>query len=534
MNSLFSVLKATFINDWGLNAFSKSINNKKEKKKAMYSFMGMAIGAIAIGYMVTLYALLMADTLEQVGLLQLIVLMGILFSTVITFFSSLYKAQGSLFTSRDYDLLMSLPIKPSVIFASKMINLLLMNWLFTLFAVLPPTIIYFIRSENISLLYFVILMITIWFIPLIPVSISAFTAIIVSYFASKFKYKNLTTILGTIIVMVVIMGVSFKMQSILEYILANATSILDGINKVYPPIAYLLVALTEVNFIEAFKFIAISSITFILFILAFSKIFKLINSRLGESYKKANYKMTSLKTSSPLIALTNKEIKRYFSTPIYVLNTAVGMVMVAGGAIATLFIDGEVLAMYLEIPYVEKLFPLMILALIVFGIGLSTTTCSSISLEGKSLWIIKSLPISEKDIFIGKILLNLIITIPLTLVSNMFYFIGLKFSITYLIWNITISIVYCIFAAVLGLLINLYLPKLEWSTPTAVVKQSAAVLINMLVTFGIIGLSVGAFMLLDVTNINMFLFVILVMLVVILSGAWIVLCKQGVEKFREL
>lgn len=534
MNNLWVVLKATFINDWGLNGFSKNVSGTKEKRKMMMSSLVLLIGAMAIAFTVTMYAYLMADALESIGFLDLLLMMAGLMSVMMVFFTSIYKAQGTLFTSRDYDMLMSLPIKDSVILTSKIINLLVFNWIFTAFVLIPTGVIYYMRVPGLSWLYFVILIISVIFMPLIPVIIASILAVFISYFATKFKHKNLVTILGATIVTLLILIGSFNINSIIESLMINSASIMEGIGKIYIPVTFFTNALRDTNLIELVKLIAISIVPFIIFIIVFSRLFGKINARLGENYKKANYKIQSLKSSSIAKALLQKEIRRYFSTPIYVLNTGIGMIIILVASIATLFVDGQTLAMYMEMPYVDELMPLNVLLIIAFGIGISCTTTSSISLEGKNLWIMKSLPIREKDIFRGKILLNLIITIPLGILANLIFSIGLKFSFAALVWNLAFTIVFSLLTAIVGLLINLYLPKLDWVSPTVVVKQSAAVMIEMLFVFAIIGLSIGAFLLFKVTNITMFLLLLLGILVILLIISYRLLNTIGIKKFIKL
>lgn len=534
MSNLWVVLKATFINEWGLNGFSKSISGTKEKRKMMMSSLVLFIGAIAIASTVTMYAYLMADTLQNIGYLDLLLMMAGLMSVMMVFCTSIYKSQGTLFASRDYDILMSLPIKNSVILTSKIINLLVFNWVFTAFVLIPTGIIYYMRVPELSWIFFLILIISVIFIPLIPVIVASVLAVFISYFATKFKYKNLVTIVGAIAITLLLVIGSFYMNSIIEAFIVNSASIMEGVGKFYLPIIFFTNALRDTNLIELVKFIAISIIPFILFIIIFSKLFGKINARLGENYKKANYKMGSLKSSGIAKALLQKEIKRYFSTPIYVLNTGIGMLIALIASIATLFVDGETLAMYMEIPYIAELMPLNILVLLAFCIGISCTTTSSISLEGKNLWIVKSLPIKEMEVFKGKILLNLLITVPLGLIANVIFFIGLKFNFINLLWNLAFTIVFAILTSIIGLVINLYLPKLDWTSPTVVVKQSAAVMIEMLFVFVAIGLPIGAFIIFEISNITMFLSVLLIIFTVLLIVSYSVLKSIGVRKFIEL
>ena len=144
-------------------------------------------------------------------------------------------------------------------------------------------------------------------------------------------------ILGAVIATLLIMIASINMNSLIEVLMSNSQSIFEAIGKIYLPIEFFTNALKNTDIIELLKFIVVSLIPFIVFIIIFSKAFGKINARLGENYKKADYKMKSLKASSIKKALLQKEIRRYFSTPIYVLNTGIGMVLILAASIATLF-----------------------------------------------------------------------------------------------------------------------------------------------------------------------------------------------------
>ena len=233
-----------------------------------------------------------------------------------------------------------------------------------------------------------------------------------------------------------------------------------------------------------------------------------------------------------------QELRRYFATPIYVMNTAFGMVLLVVASIATLFISKETLAELMGYPDIVNIIPVAILVLLVFTIGLSCTTNSSISLEGNRLWILKSLPIEPKDIFKGKIITNLIITIPAAIVANIIFYIGLKFEIKYLILNIMISIVFSGVSAVLGLIINLYFPKMDWTNPTTVVKQSTSVMITilgiMILILALIGVSVVLVEIFNINNMIIILSIVLISFLIILFVSIKILDKIGSEKFNRL
>lgn len=210
------------------------------------------------------------------------------------------------------------------------------------------------------------------------------------------------------------------------------------------------------------------------------------------------------------------------------------MLLLIIGAVAIFFVDKNIIATFVGVPGMSNRMGLLILGFMIFFIGLSSTTPSSISLEGKNLWIAKSLPIGEKSIFLSKILLCLTITVPAVILANILFAIGLKFSIVDILWNLVISVLYCFLSAIMGIIINLYFPKLEWSSPTSVVKQSASVFVNMIFTFISIGIPVAIFMELPDIKINTFLGINLGLMILVIVGELILLKSKGRELLYRL
>ena len=111
MSNLFVLLKNSFINSTGINSLTKNIDSSKEKKKLTITTLTLILIAIVIWFMSTSYSIALATVLKPMGYLDLILIIAVLVSSILSFITSIYKAQGTLFSSKDYDLLMSLPIK---------------------------------------------------------------------------------------------------------------------------------------------------------------------------------------------------------------------------------------------------------------------------------------------------------------------------------------------------------------------------------------------------------------------------------------
>ena len=538
MSNLFILLKNSFVNSTGINSLSKGIDNSKEKKKLLITTATLLLIATVICFISTSYSIALAIVLKPMGYLDLILIVAILFSCILSFIMSIYKAQGTLFSSKDYDLLMSLPIKNSTILTSKILSLMSISYIETALIIIPASIVYLIYNGSLSWIFFIILVVGLIFIPMIPIIAASIIAMIITFISSRFKHKNIATIVVGMGALLLILIVSMNMQNYINAFVENSDSIVSGLSKIYLPAMYLKDALVNYDVFNLLKFIAISIIPFVIFIIVFSKAFKTVNGKLSESYKKANYKVKKLETSSITKALVMQELRRYFATPIYVMNTAFGMVLLVTASIATLFVSKETLVELLGYPEIANMIPVAILVILVFTIGLSCTTNSSISLEGNRLWILKVLPIEPKDIFKGKIITNLIITIPAAVIANIIFYIGLKFDVKYLILNLVISIVFSIVSAVLGLIINLCFPKMDWTNPTTVVKQSASVMITilgiMILILALIGVSIALVKIFSVTNMMIILTVVLILFLITLFVSIKVLDNIGSKKFNRL
>ena len=180
MSNLLVILKNSFINNTGINSLSKGIDNSREKKKLLITTATLLLIATVICFVSTSYSIGLAIVLKPMGYLDLILVVAILFSCILSFIMSIYKAQGTLFSSKDYDLLMSLPIKNSTILTSKIISLMSISYIETALIIVPASIVYFIYNGSLSWVFFIILLIGLLFIPMLPIIASSIIAIFIT------------------------------------------------------------------------------------------------------------------------------------------------------------------------------------------------------------------------------------------------------------------------------------------------------------------------------------------------------------------
>ena len=517
MNSLFRLLKINYINNFGLNALINKKIAKEDKSKSIKSFGMMLVIAISVIIMATVYAEIIGEALAQINLVHLLPMVASLITVIITFMLSIFKADGTIFGSKDLDFLLSLPLSLRTILASKLIELLSLNIGISALVMIPSTIVYYIKSTA-SISCFLYMIVGIVILPLIPIILASIVAFIYS--------------IGMIGVIIVIFIGSLKAQDFMSYLMMNASSIENIFEKAYIPSAWFASSLINGNVGDLLKFIAISIVPFILFVFIFSRSFKKINSNLGESYQKSNYKISKLKQKGMYQTLLNKEFKRYFASTSYVFNTLGITAMLVIMSVVSVFSGDEVLGMISK--GAGRVIVLAVAAM--FGVmsGMASTTPSSISIEGKNLWILKSLPIDIKDIFKAKVSMSLILSIPAIVISSLIISFGLSLSIIDTIFIIVFASVYNVFIAISGLFINILYPKFDWKQEIQAVKNTISVTITIFLSIIPVGIGFGVYKLLPSVNIIMFMIISLVIESILVALVVRILNTKGQEYFKKL
>ena len=508
---------------------------RSSRLKLVLAALVIGVGTTGIFGLFFFYSWMLGGPLEKFGLLRVLVLYAVLFPSMVSFLTSLYTVPGQLFYSKDYDLLLSLPLKTTTVLMSKLLNLLLANSLVAAVLALPPLIVYGWKSGA-GPAFWLCTVVAVPLLPAVPLTGAALLALLTGNVAGRFKRSSQVVARLTLILLILLMVGSFQLSGSSQAAMAGANAVLDAIRTWYPPAALCFDALTGPSLVSLLLFLALSAGVLLLFCVFFARSFRTILSRLGATCARADYKLQPLAASSPLWALFVKEVKGYFGCPIYVLNTSVGMVMLTLFSVSTLCLGDATKAKLFHTPGLVEWAPVSALLTMVFLASICCTTASSISLEGRSLWILKSAPLDPLAIFKGKLLLNLAVTWPFLALNSLLLMAGLRLDCRHwlLIWGV--SSVYALFMAVAGLVINLLYPKLEFKNPVAVVKQSASVLITVAVGLAAVVAPVTLYNRLHLARVPYELYAILTAAALLgLTGLlWLVLRTKGIGWFQRL
>ena len=119
------------------------------------------------------------------------------------------------------------------------------------------------------------------------------------------------------------------LEDFIQNIAVHATSINDLLTSIYYPLGLYINLITKFNILDLINLFVVNIIPFILFIMIGSKLYFYIIFNSKESKVAKNNKINKkiIIKRKPITSLVKKELKRYFSSPVYMFNTSFGLLL---------------------------------------------------------------------------------------------------------------------------------------------------------------------------------------------------------------
>lgn len=461
------------------------------KKKPVSGIAALALLAFIAVYISGFYSAMIAAALAPVGLAHLVILLMSVLAVVLCFTFTVFAAQGVIFGGRDNDLMLSLPIPPFMLMLCRTLALYVENLVFSVFVMIPAGVAYLVAGGGEGgALFLVRLLVCAVLLALLPTALSLVVGAVVAWVSSKFKRQGiLGTVLYTVFFLLMIAGMmylSFSMQDIA----AQAAGLEAAFTGWGVPFLLTVDAACRGNLLSLLLLAVLCLVPFLLFVWLFGRSYKRIVTGLSAKGARSDYRLGRLSASGSRRALLRKEAKKFFGTPIYFLNMGFGLVLLLLGSVAALFFRdsaAEALADIASAGVALPVFPLLTVVACFLLASTQLTSCS-ISLEGAQLWILKEAPMPAVSIFAVKVGFQLLLELPCLVVSTLC--LAVVFSLTpvqaLLFFLAGAAMGAC--TALLGLMVNLALPKLDAPNDTVVVKQSASAIVSTLGAMVLVGL----------------------------------------------
>ncbi|QVK17942.1 hypothetical protein KHQ81_14115 [Mycoplasmatota bacterium] len=452
------------------------------------------------------------ETFELLGIqLFLFIVMAIILSILFILFFGMFQIIAYFYFSNDVKVLTPLPIKPSYYLISKFFVIYIWELIFSVFLVLPFFIIYGIY-QHIYIYQWVTMSLSFILLPIIPLVIVSILTVLLMSLTNVFKNRDALRMVGyTILVLGLLTIQMFIFKNIifegsqdplegLKNLVDNISSFLDQFSLYYP-VTKLIEYSIHGNLMQAILSVIIYLIISLVFVYLLSKVLQalFIKSYLKEQNnpsrkKKVNRKSISNKQGDGNVGLSIAKIDfiTLLKVPIYAFNSLSIIVLlpllyIIATTVMQSTTDAQQLNRFLSLynQYKNEFWLAVTLFLIVSS-ALMPISSTTFSREGKTNWIMRTLPIKPRDHILGRVYTPFFTQLVFNVVMTVLLIITLVQRGSSVLENIGFGLVVILLSLIAGLpllLMGVYIdlkrPMLKWDNPQQPVKQNMNVIISM-------------------------------------------------------
>lgn len=471
-----------------LSNFTSSSTKNKNKKAAS------GIGAILLmiglsSYLSIIYSVLLGEQLAAMDMINLLPVLMAFASALMSVMFTALAASGMVFGSKDMDLMLSLPLSSFSVMLSKIMALYIENFVFCIFMMLPSGVVYLMQGGAGGIMFIVRLIFCTIFLPILPTIASLIIGFAIAWIGGRAKHKKILTSVAYLVFFCVIMYFAMGMNSFMGKLLQNGAAIDKAFSTWLYPIGLMRDAMFG-NYFAMVAFVIILVLPFLAIVYLFSTKYKKMLTVLSSHYTRNDYKMGSLKSSGQFKALLKKEFGRFFGTPMYIFNTGIGAIMSVGAGVAAIIFKKEIDIMMTE--FGGNMMPILVL-FVAFIVSTLCPASVSVSLEGKTLWILKEAPINPRSFFLAKAGVNAVLIWGTGIITTpmLWYAFGLNMAQGLIMFALFFTS--GVLVPLLGLGTNMLFPKMDGVNDVVIIKQSLSALIGIFAPMIVAGIGAIAY-----------------------------------------
>lgn len=554
MNKILSLIKTDLNITFGLTSITNSFKTKKNRWQII-------IFAIAMLSLIPTYIMMVKglsflyNAYRQIGQQSYFLMMGILGAQGIVLFFGIMYVMSKYYFSNDLVHLVPLPIKPSYILGSKFVTIMVSEYITSLPIFLPFAIIFGLRG-NLGIIYWIYTLLIALTLPILPLALASILVMIFMKYTNIKGKKDVFRVVMAVIFMVIVIYLQLTLQKVMSSALTqgedfffnlarDSNLLLEKLGIISPPAKWGALAMTNsyktLGIANLLYFIVSGILSFLVMIFLSEKLFfggLIGNIEASASKGKGKKRQASKSTNvtKPYLALAKKELIMLFKTPIYLLNSIGGVIILPIVLFFSIKSGDESMKPLMDI--LSSKMDIVVLGLIGFiafyGI-LNNVGTTTFSREGKNFWIQRTLPIKIKDQIYGRILSSLAIQFMGAIILLIIVSLIIKLSFANLVLVAILGILASIPLVQLGMIIDITRPMLTWTNPQQAMKQNLNVLIAMGVAT-VYGGGIGFLLYklvgkISIVYIYTVLFLIVAVSIVVFNN---ILTKLITKQFREL
>lgn len=484
MASLIPLLKVQMLGAFGIGRLVNEHDARARRKGFLAAAAVVLLAAIAAAYMTAVGSTLVAMRAEDA-----LPCLAVAASATGCLFSTFFKANGLLFRFKDFDQVISAPVAAWVVVLSRIAPLYGMG--LALSAVLgAPLLGVYLSAAPITPARLVACAAAIVLAPAAPMALSIGLAFCVALIASRTPFAQrlfgIIGVLGASALAVGIMAAASGADTTggegLQALAALTAPIEDAMASLWPPAVWAKRAIVEEDLASLALFCGLSLAAAAVAIGVLARFLIPVNSLLCSSRSSVRRNAGGRKTGvrAPLHALVVKELRAWVNTPIYFMNTGIGAVLLLVVSAAAVISGPDAIASLVNVPGLDRASLAAILAqslpwALAFCAAMTAMSASATSLEGNARQIALTAPVPASAIIGAKILANLAVIAPASIVGGAIASIGLARTPLEAALFVAAPLALGVFVSCFGGFLDTRNPHFGWSSEYEPVKRSANV-----------------------------------------------------------
>lgn len=478
-----------------LSEYMRFLSKVKNKLRISIIFSYILIISFYLLIMYGLYYLfsLLSPVFKDSECPQLIIAVVIAIVTIFTLIKSYMSANSFIFNTKDYERLFCLPIQPKIIVISKILSLYLYLLIFSMILIIPAYLTY-VGITGLNFWFLIRFVIYLLLIPVVPMVLGTILKFALECLNATQFVKNILNALFYV--------------ALLGYFTIKFSTIINNFGKDdLVSVEYILDWFFNFNIFGKIGFYSIESDNYLLYLLyiivSAASIIGIVYL-LGYFYKHINNKMINRKNKhktkvikynqirGTIFVLLKKEIMIIRKIPTYLSKTLIGPIAALILMFILLYNDEmrNLLNQFLSAIGIYKrdeedviFFICQIIILLCYSMS---TTSSSLSIEGDRFWVLKTLPVKWSTIIIAKILVNVILSLPLLLITALILYFKLSPSINVLMYGYSVIVLYIISISILGMYFDVKHPRLNAESYGDQINKGRAITLTTVFSFVIV------------------------------------------------
>ena len=456
-------------------AFFRSSKTGKRRSRASAAAYAVLFAVLVVVLMLCFagMAFPLAAALLPAGLDWLYFASMELTALLVSVLASAFTSYSGLFQSKDNELLLSLPIPPAVIFGVRVSTVYLTCLIYLLMAWVPAVLCYGLLAAH----------------PLAGVLCSLPMALVlagaacilavllgwaVAWANARTRHKSLVTVVCSLGFFALYYAGFLRVQLVLDSLVEDVDRLGAGLARTAWPLRLLGSAVA--GDLPALAGLVLGTV---LCFAAFCKLLEKPYLRRMTARKgtvRIAYHARKARPASLRQALLRRELLHLGSSAAYMLNSSMGtlaLLVLGGAAVWKAALVGRFART------MPGAFPVLVCCAVCAASAVNLLTTPSISLEGRTLWLLQSLPVQPRAALRAKLELHLLVTggpAALCIVCMQY---AARMPLVSFCLTLLEAELFILFSAAAGLALGLVLPNLHWTSEAAVIKMSGCTLLSM-------------------------------------------------------